>query len=124
MQDNTRAMGMEVEASAKKYLQRHGLKHRESNYEAKTGEIDLIMEDGEFIVFVEVRFRSNKSYGGALASVSRGKQTKIIRTAKLYLLEHDLYDKLFCRFDVITGETINNKLVIDWYKNAFTENFI
>jgi len=124
MQDNTRIMGMEVEASAREFLQGRGLKHRESNYEAKTGEIDLIMEDGEFIVFVEVRFRSNKNYGGALASVSRGKQTKIIRTAKIYLLENELYDKVFCRFDVITGETINNTLVIDWYKSAFTENFI
>ena len=125
MQDiNTRSIGMEVEATAREFLEKQGLKHRDSNYECKTGEIDIIMEDAETIVFVEVRFRQNKNYGGALVSVSRSKQTKIIRTAKLYLLEHNLYDKVFCRFDIITGETVNNQLEINWYKNAFTENFI
>lgn len=124
MKENARTIGFEVEKKAKEYLEQQGLVFQESNYQCNLGEIDLIMQDGEFLVFVEVRFREDHEYGGAIASVSRGKQTKIIRTAKLYLLEKNLYDKVFCRFDVITGETRNGELSIDWIKSAFTENFI
>lgn len=124
MKQTTRAIGFAVEQQAREYLEKKGLIFKESNYQCELGEIDLIMQDAEFLVFIEVRFRDNNKYGGALASVSRSKQTKIIRTAKLYLLEKKLYDKVFCRFDVITGESIDGTLVIDWIKSAFTENFI
>lgn len=124
MKENTRTIGFEVEQKAREYLEKRGLVFKECNFQCVLGEIDLIMQDGEFLVFVEVRFRDDHDYGGAIATISRGKQTKIIRTAKWYLLEKDLYDKVFCRFDVITGETLNGELSIDWIKSAFTENFI
>lgn len=124
MQTNTRTIGFEIEKKARDYLEAQRLVFKQSNYLCQLGEIDLIMEDKEVLVFIEVRFREGNDYGGALASVSRGKQTKIIRTAKLYLLENKLYDKVYCRFDVITGEHIHDTLQIEWYKNAFTENFI
>ena len=98
MEITTRKIGFEVEEAAKKYLLDKGLKFIKSNYECKLGEIDLIMQDKDTLVFVEVRFRSSQKYGGALASISASKRSKIIRTAKLYLLERDLYDKVFCRF--------------------------
>ena len=108
--------GAQAEQWAVRYLQRQGLKLVEQNYRGRFGEIDLIMQEGNSLVFVEVRLRRNADFGGAAASVDTRKQQRIIRTAQQYLA--GLARTPPCRFDVVlmsdaTGENMQ------WLKNAF-----
>lgn len=73
------------------------------------------MEDKETLVFVEVRFRKQNDYGGALESVTRSKQRKIIRTAQYYL-QTERKEDCPCRFDVIA---IEPEQKFQWIKDAF-----
>lgn len=107
--------GKSAELLAAAHLQRNGLKLLESNYRCRFGEIDLIMRDTEEIVFVEVRLRSNTSFGGAAASITRAKQQKIARAAEHYLL---LHGTAACRFDAVLLDALAEER-IHWLKNAF-----
>lgn len=95
----------------------------ERNYRCKSGEIDLIMQEKHCITFVEVKYRKNVSFGGALYAVNLSKQKKIIKAAQTYLLQHGLSpEKQACRFDVIAIEGQTNtpeRIQINWLKNAF-----
>lgn len=115
----TRAIGKEIEDRVCNYLEKRGMKLIETNYQSHRGEIDLIMKDGEFIVFVEVRYRKRRDYGEAVATISRNKQQRIIRTAICYLQKENLFDKAPCRFDVVAVQSVENKLNIEWIKSAF-----
>src|SRR5204862_504789 len=79
--------GTLAEQRAERYLQSQGLGLIERNYRSRFGEIDLIMRDGTSLVFVEVRMRRNKDFGGAAASIDVRKQQRIIRTAHQYLAD-------------------------------------
>jgi len=88
------------------------------NFRARTGEIDLIMEQGSLLTFIEVRFRANPNYGSGADSISRSKQQKIINTAQMFLQKHSRkgarrWDEY--RFDVVS---IGNE--INWIPGAFT----
>ena len=72
----SKIIGAKFEQEAKRYLIKHGLKCRQENYHCRIGEIDLIMQDGETIVFVEVRYRKDKQFGGATVSITPNKQKK------------------------------------------------
>lgn len=110
-------IGKKAEKLAEKHLQKNGLKLIERNFYSRMGEIDLIMQDGEVLVFVEVRSRKSRTYGGSLASITVQKQQKIIKTAYNYLQKKQLFDKHPFRFDVvgIDGESSQ----IQWLKHAF-----
>lgn len=112
---NKREIGFEAEASAKKYLEQHGLTFLDKNFNSRFGEIDLIMQDGNQHVFVEVRLRNNSNYTSALESVDFRKQNKLRKTALFYLQINQLLDKVPCRFDVVAIENTH----IQWIKNAF-----
>jgi len=118
-QNNQRFLGQLAEKAAAAYLQKQGLKLLSANYNCKMGEIDLIMQQGEIYVFVEVRYREGDDYGSSLESVTRAKQNKIIRAAKFYLLENNLYDKKICRFDVVSSKPYAKDSEILWIKDAF-----
>jgi len=109
-------IGLLGESEAQEYLKSHGLTFVEKNYKIKAGEIDLIMEDGEHLVFVEVRLRGNADHGSSIETVTPTKQQRIIRTAKHYLQATQQYDKVPCRFDVV-GIDAHQK--ITWIKDAF-----
>lgn len=115
---DTQITGSMGEDTAKAYLLKQGLEFIEANYYSKGGEIDLIMRDGEHLVFVEVRLRFNPSYGSSLETITAVKQSKIIHTAKCFLLENGLYDKVDCRFDAIG---IGPDMELTWIPNAFEE---
>lgn len=106
--------GANTEQLACAHLQASGLKLLQQNYRLKMGEIDLIMLDGRTVVFVEVRYRKNNRYGGALHSIDPRKQARIIRTAQHYL-QYRAPDAQ-ARFDVVAVEGDNN---IHWIRNAF-----
>ncbi len=109
--------GEAAEQKALKYLQQQGLKLITQNYRCKYGELDLIMQDQTALVIVEVRYRKNQQFGGALESINRSKQARIIAAAQHYLINHKTNAPI--RFDVI-AMTENNPL--NWIKNAFQLN--
>ena len=106
------AQGRDWEQTALRYLRRHGLVLVEVNFTCKGGEIDLIMRDGESLVFVEVRQRADRRHGGAAASITPSKIRRLVRAAQFYLLR--LQSVPPCRFDVVAidGDTL------DWLRDA------
>jgi len=116
--------GDDTERSAEALLRSRGLRLLTRNYRCRSGEIDLIMLDDDYLVFVEVRLRSNLAYVNALESVERRKQAKIISAAKHFLLENPIYLQHFCRFDVVASaqvDTPTSQLI--WIKDAFQLNW-
>lgn len=116
-----REFGGQLETFAKNILLKEGCKIIQLNYQCKLGEIDIIIKDGDALVFVEVRYRKHAKFGGAVASVDYKKQQKLIKTAQLYLVENKLTNNAICRFDVFAIEGPINRLEYQWIKNAFTE---
>jgi putative endonuclease len=114
-------IGSLAEEQARDYLISQGLKLRDANYRCRMGEIDLIMRDGDYLVFVEVRARSSSVFGGAVASVTYSKQQKLIKTASLYLSVNKIYDKQPIRFDVLGMEGVPPHMT--WIKNAFGSDY-
>lgn len=109
--------GALAEAAAAEFLTGRGLRLLERNYRCRFGEIDLIMSDGRTLVFVEVRYRRNKSFGGALESITGAKREKLLRAARHYLAA--LREFPACRFDAVllSGDTEE----LEWIENAFGE---
>lgn len=109
-------IGQISETTAAAYLQKKGLTLTAKNFRCPCGEIDLIMKDQDYLVFVEVRFRKNQHYGNSIETISQHKQSRLTRTALYYLQQHSLLDKVNCRFDVL-GLDADEK--ITWIRNAF-----
>jgi putative endonuclease len=108
-------LGNQAEKVALSYLEQQGLTLIEKNYQTRLGEIDLIMQDGESIVFVEVRLRKNNLFGGASESITQAKQRKIAIVAEQFLQHHG---NQACRFDAIVMEKAEIQH-IQWIKHAF-----
>ncbi len=110
-----RTKGKWAENLAEHYLELQGLTLLERNFSCKGGEIDLIMEQGETLVFVEVRYRKENN---PLETINRPKERRIILCAEKYLLNYPpaLYPP--CRFDVviIQSQPIEK---IEWIPDAF-----
>jgi putative endonuclease len=109
--------GRLAEEEALTFLQTQGLRLIERNYRCRYGEIDLIMEDGRAIVFVEVRYRRSIRFGGALESVDRRKQAKLLASAVHFLREKRMDRPV--RFDVAALAPDNGGLTVKWVKDAF-----
>jgi len=113
--------GVEFERRAEKWLQEHGLELVQRNFRAHRGEIDLIMRDGEKLVFIEVRKRRQDRFGSALASITPTKVSRIRHVAQAFLKKNvkPPDQPPVCRFDVITfdGEPPDQQL--RWVRNAF-----
>jgi putative endonuclease len=106
--------GAQAEQLAARFLQQHGLKLLDTNYHCRFGEIDLILRDGDTLVFAEVRKRSSRDFGGAAASIDKHKQRRLILTAQHYIAS--AAGDPPCRFDALLLDAANN---IEWVKNAF-----
>lgn len=115
----SRAKGTKVETLACKFLKAQGLKIIERNFTQKTGEIDIIAIEQTILVFIEVRFRQNQSFGQGYETVDYRKQQKIINTADLYLSSKKQFQHHACRFDIISASTYNGELQFKWLKHAF-----
>jgi putative endonuclease len=114
--------GQPFEEQAERLLQCHGLSILERNYSARTGEIDIIATEGDVLVFVEVRARSHRRFGGAAKSVDKKKQRRLILTAQHYLQRHNRGIDRRCRFDVIAFEPRQSGAgrPVHWFRGAFT----
>ena len=117
---STQNIGEIGEEYAVKFLKKKKYKILERNYRKRYGEIDIIAENKNYIVFVEVKTRNTASLTSAADAVNRQKQLKIIKTASLYLAENET--EKFCRFDVceVYVNADNLKLVdINYIEAAF-----
>lgn len=112
---NKRKVGAAYEKMAAAYLKGQGYQILECNYRCRMGEIDLVARDGRYLVFAEVKYRSDVSCGNALEAVHAKKQATIRRVAQFYLVAHHLPEDTPCRFDVL-GITGNQMLLV---KDAF-----
>ena len=112
-------IGRWAEQRARRYLIDKGMNHLHSNYRCKSGEVDLIMDDGGCTVFVEVRYRRNHRFGGALASVDRRKISRLRNAAQHYLQRFDPSGQRPCRFDIVIPELSGDGADCLWVKNAF-----
>jgi len=109
--------GKDAEDHACRYLQARGLQLVQRNYHSRRGEIDLVMQDRDSLVFVEVRYRRQSRFGSAAESVDRHKQSKLIACASHYLQAFPGIARQPCRFDVVSIGA--NQDSIKWIRNAF-----
>lgn len=107
--------GIVAEDLAAEFLSRHGLAILERNYRCRGGEIDLVARDGTTLVFVEVRYRRSRRFGGAAASVDARKQARILLAARHYLAARG---DAPCRCDVVALDALDPGC-IEWIRNAF-----
>jgi putative endonuclease len=114
-----RARGNASEDAARILLKRAGLREVAANANYRGGELDLVMDDGGMLVFVEVRYRGSRAFGGGAASVDIGKRRKLVLAAQLFLAGHRQYAQAPCRFDVIEAEGDPAAPQLHWIKDAF-----
>ena len=110
---NRRKTGTAYEEIAANYLRKQGIRILDMNYLISEGEIDIIGEDKENIIFIEVKYRKTASYGEPWEAVSIPKQRKICKVARQYCYSRRIKKQI--RFDIISicGEEIL------WFQNAF-----
>jgi putative endonuclease len=114
----SKLVGAAFEARAQEFLQRQRLRFVARNVSCRGGEIDLVMRERDgVLVFVEVRARAQRRYGGAAASIGWQKRQRIVRAARHYLATRTSHERSqpACRFDVIAFE--GGQLV--WLRDAF-----
>ena len=114
-----RARGDAVETAALNHLQARGLRLLARNASTRGGELDLVMQDGDTVVFVEVRYRASHAFGGGAASVDAGKQRKLVHAAQVFLARHPQHAQAACRFDVIAASGAAAAPRLDWLRDAF-----
>lgn len=114
-QRNNRALGSRYEQMAADFLKSRGAVVVEQNYRCSRGEIDLIVRDGRYLVFAEVKYRSSGRKGDPAEAVDACKQQRIRQVARYYLYSHRYGEDTPCRFDVVSilGKEIH------WIRNAF-----
>lgn len=109
--------GQLAEQLACNYLQQQGLRLIERNYYCRLGEIDLIMQHRKSLVFVEVRYRKNNLFGGAVESITTKKQHKLQKTALHYMQQHQTRQST--RFDVVAITGQGPEQILEWIQNVF-----
>lgn len=116
MHHTTRKIGSEKERLAGEYLKKQGFQVVEYNFTAKSGEIDIVAKEGEYLVFVEVKYRSSYRNGMPEETIHTHKIKRITNTAQYYMLRRGIPEDTPCRFDavVILGQEI--KLIRDAFE--------
>jgi putative endonuclease len=117
--DPRKLFGQAGESAAEEYLRHKGYRIVARNLRFQVGELDLVAEDGQVLVFIEVKARRTDAYGGAVYAVHQRKQEKVIQLAAQYLARHHIKDRL-CRFDVVLLQGSNaGAPQIEHIQNAF-----
>jgi putative endonuclease len=115
---SAKAKGDAGESIAVDFLQTEGLRIVQRNYRFDRGEIDIVAQDGDQLVFVEVKSRRTRSHGSPEESMTPLKEEFLKRTAEGYLFEHNMEDRP-CRFDVIAIEWVGENPSIRHLKDVF-----
>ncbi|MCL7745404.1 YraN family protein [Guyparkeria hydrothermalis] len=115
-----RQLGRAAEELALAHLERAGLSRLDRNVRAGRGEIDLILRDGDTLVFVEVRARADGALVSAAESLSARKCAKVRETAERLIAARPDWQAFYCRFDVVAvTATANQTPEIQWLRDAF-----
>ncbi|WP_261396065.1 MULTISPECIES: YraN family protein [unclassified Halomonas] len=112
--------GQAIERYAQAWLEQQGLLPVARNQRFPGGELDLVMRDGDILVFVEVRHRRTTRHGSAAETITTTKQRRLIRAARFYLQHNGL--SCPCRFDVLAITGAPPQLETEWLANAFEAN--
>ena len=118
-QSPTQRDGAAQETIALAQLEAAGLQLLARNVSSRVGELDLVMQDGDVLVFVEVRSRTSSRFGGAAASVTFAKQRRLASAAQVFLKTTWRGPLPRCRFDVVAISPEG----IDWLRDAFTPGY-
>ncbi|MGJ4731028.1 YraN family protein [Luteimonas sp. SDU101] len=116
---STRGRGAAIEAAAARHLAAAGLRPVAANASARVGELDLVMLDGETLVFIEVRYRRSNRFGGGAASVDAGKRRRLVLAARQFLASHPRHREAACRFDVVEASGDPDAPALTWIRDAF-----
>ena len=117
---NTRTVGNDAEILAFRFLRERGLSPVTRNFRCRLGEIDLVMQDQDCLVFVEVRFRSTNRFAPAVLTVDERKQQKLARAAEIFLSSRPALAENKVRFDVIgIDRDANGDTSVEWLRDAF-----
>ncbi|RLC57314.1 MAG: YraN family protein [Candidatus Cloacimonadota bacterium] len=122
MINNIKRIGTEGEKKAKDFLISNNYKIIKTNFHSPYGEIDIIAQDGEILVFIEVKTRSS-DLDSALNSISISKRKKISKTASYFLSKNDAFYDVFTRFDVIIILNSRTHTSLKHIKEAFVPTF-
>ena len=117
---NSKKMGNWAEQLAFDWLSARGLQPQARNFHCRYGEIDLIMKDGTCLVFIEVKYRKNSTYGSAEDSITSKKCQRLTASAETYLLTKGLSNNAEIRFDAIAispNKESDLDCTINWIKN-------
>jgi putative endonuclease len=112
-------LGRAAEEAAAQFLRDQGLREVERNFRCHGGEIDLIMRHDEWLVFVEVRYRSSGRFGSAAESIATGKQRRLLHAARSYLMHKYHMSVPPVRIDVVAVMPGVDGLHFDWIRDAF-----
>lgn len=114
------ALGAAAEAAALRHLEAAGLHLLDRNARFKVGELDLVMRDGDTVVFVEVRLRRNTRFGDGFDSVDRRKRQRMVRAALAWLATRPALAHQACRLDVVSAGAGPDGSALAWQRGAFT----
>lgn len=115
-QRSTQDLGREGEDFACAVLRRGGLRVLQRNYRVRGGEVDIVAQDGDVLVFVEVRRRACAAWGGAAASVGARKRARLVCAARHFLARAGVAAaQSACRFDVVAIDGTR----LRWIRAAF-----
>lgn len=119
MKRNRRKLGAVYEAKTAEYLKRKGYEILQMNYRTRIGEIDLIAQDQDTLVFVEVKSLLAQMDFSPSERVDAAKQGRIRKVALQYLVDTNQYEVCPVRFDVVAWKVTNSEEVIQHIINAF-----
>lgn len=113
------ATGSRWEELARAHLEAAGLRLRTRNFRCRLGELDLVMDEADTLVFIEVRYRRSPRFGGGIESVTAAKRQRLVQAAGLYLAAHPALANRPCRFDVMAVSGSPEQPHFDWRRAAF-----
>jgi putative endonuclease len=117
MARHNRSLGQWGEEKALDYLQGQSCQSIARNWRCAAGEVDLVVREGEWLAFVEVRTRRSRAFGTAEESISAEKLGRMAAVAEAYVYEHEW--KGPWRLDVIAIESLPGSTPrIEWYRNV------
>jgi len=113
-------LGKQGEAAVRDYLCTEGFETLAENWRySRLGELDLVMRDGEVLVFVEVKTRLNRNYGSPLEAINERKQTQLLMLAEAFIAAHPEFSTTNVRFDIATVEPNRvGAFDIEYFKNV------
>jgi putative endonuclease len=115
---NRSAVGIKGEELARKVLRRKGMRVLARNHRTRLGEVDLICQDRDTVVFVEVKARTSDAFGHPSLAVGQRKQKKLRSLAQEYLAGHDLEESPV-RFDVVSVKLDRDPPEVEHLPGAF-----